>query len=58
MTRAPGWAYSYSRSYKRARREFKYHLIEEGIPRDEAEELAELYPFKITDIIETARSFN
>ena len=58
MVRAPYWALNYSQSYKRARREFKYQLIDEGIPRQEAEELAELFPFKLSDIIQTARSIN
>ena len=58
MIRAPGWAYSYSRSYKRAKREFKRHLIDQGVPLVEAEDLAELFPFKMSEIIETARSLN
>ena len=58
MVRAPYWALNYSRNYKRAKREFKYHLIDEGIPFAEAEELAELFPFKLSDIIQTARNFN
>ncbi|MFH1179327.1 MAG: hypothetical protein V1710_03105 [Candidatus Bathyarchaeota archaeon] len=56
--RAPGWALNYSLSYKRAKREFKQHLIEQGVPSVEAEELAELFPFKMSDIIQTARSIN
>ena len=58
MVRAPGWAISYSRSYKRAKKEFKRQLIEQGVPLVEAEDLAELFPFKMSDIIETARSLN
>ena len=58
MVRAPGWAYSYSRSYKRAKKEFKRQLIEQGVPLVEAEDLAELFPFKMSDLIETARSLN
>lgn len=58
MVRAPGWALDYSMSYKRAKREFKQQLIEQGISRAEAEELAELFPFKMSDIIETVRSVN
>ena len=58
MVRAPGWAYSYSRSYKRAKKEFKRQLIEQGVPLGEAEDLAELFPFKMSDLIETARSLN
>jgi hypothetical protein len=56
MIRAPAWAVNYSMSYKRARKEFKRHLIEQGVPRGEAEELADLFPFKISDFIETARN--
>jgi hypothetical protein len=58
MIRAPAWAVNYSMSYKRARREFKRHLIEQGVPRGEAEELAELFPFKMSDFIETARNIH
>jgi hypothetical protein len=58
MVKAPYWALSYSRSYKRAKRSFKYHLIDEGIPFEEAEELAELFPFKLSEIIQTAREIN
>ena len=58
MVRAPGWAYSYSRNYKRAKKEFKRQLIEQGVPLGEAEDLAELFPFKMSDLIETARSLN
>jgi hypothetical protein len=58
MVRAPGWALDYSMSYKRAKREFRKQLIEQGIPHDEAEELAELFPFKMSDFIETVRSVN
>lgn len=56
MVRVPGWALEYSMSYRRAKREFKKQLVEQGVPRAEAEELAELFPFKMSDIIETARS--
>ena len=58
IVRAPGWAIDYSLSYKRAKKLFKRHLIEQGVPSLEAEELAELFPFKMSDIIETARSIN
>ena len=58
MVRAPGWALDYSMSYKRAKRRFREQLIDEGIPVDEAYELAELFPFKMSDIIETVRSVN
>ncbi|RLI03200.1 hypothetical protein DRO31_02360 [Candidatus Bathyarchaeota archaeon] len=58
MVRAPGWALDYSMSYKRAKKEFRKQLIDEGIPYDDAEELAELFPFKMSDIIETVRSVN
>jgi hypothetical protein len=54
--RAPGWAIDYNLNYRRAKTQFKKHLMEQGIPKEEANELAKLYPFKIRDIIETARS--
>ena len=58
MVRVPGWALDYSLSYKRAKKTFKRGLIEEGAPPDEADELANLYPFKISDLIETAWRIN
>ena len=58
MIRAPGWALDYSMSYKRAKRQLKHQLIEEGVPRDEAEALAELFPFKMSDILSTMRTIN
>lgn len=58
MVRVPAWAVNYSMNYKRAKRQFKRHLIDEGVPYDEAVELAELFPFKMSDIIESARGIN
>ena len=58
IVRAPGWALNYSLSYKRAKKQFKRQLIEQGVPPREAGELAELFPFKMSDIIETARNIN
>lgn len=58
MIRAPGWALNYSLSYKRAKDQFKQQLIEHGVPQREAEDLAELFPFKMSEIIETARNIN
>ena len=58
MVRVPGYAYQWSTGYKRARSEFRRQLVADGIPPKEAKELAELYPFKIGDIIEAARIAN
>jgi hypothetical protein len=58
IIRAPGWALNYSMSYKRAKKQFKRQLIEQGVPREAAEDLAELFPFKMNDLIETARNIN
>ncbi|MBD3172584.1 hypothetical protein GF326_08935 [Candidatus Bathyarchaeota archaeon] len=58
MVRVPGWALDYSLNYKRAKKKFKQSLIDEGVPPDEADELAELYPFKMSHLIETARRIN
>ena len=56
LVRAPGWALNYSMSYKRAKRQFRRQLIEQRVPQGEAYELAECYPFKMSDIISTARN--
>ena len=58
MVRAPGWVLNYSMSYKRAKNQFKLQLIEHGVPQVEAEDLAELFPFKISDIVKMARKVN
>lgn len=56
--RAPGWAIDYSLSYQRARRQFRKHLMDQGVPPEEAFELADLYPFKMSDFWELARTRN
>jgi hypothetical protein len=56
--RAPGWILSYSNGYKRAKKEFRRQLITQGVPPEEAYELAELYPFKMSDLWDLARSRN
>jgi hypothetical protein len=58
IVRVPGWAINYSLSYRRAKGEFKQHLIQQGVPREEAQKLADLYPFKMQEIIKTARNIN
>ena len=58
MLRVPGYAIQWSTGYKRARSEFRRQLIADGIPHEEAKELAELYPFKMSDLIEAAREVN
>jgi hypothetical protein len=58
IVRVPGWAIDYSLSYKRAKNEFKRYLLEHGVPKEQAKELADLYPFKMRDLIETARTIN
>jgi len=55
MVRAPGWAIQWSRGYRRARGAFRRHLVASGIPPEEARELAEMYPFKMGDLIDAAR---
>ncbi|MBN2335532.1 hypothetical protein JXL21_08220 [Candidatus Bathyarchaeota archaeon] len=56
ISRLPVFAVQWSSGYKRARNEFRRQLIASGIPREEARELADLYPFKMADIIEAARN--
>lgn len=58
ILKTPIWAFNYSLNYKRARKEFKKQLIIQGIPKKEAEELAKLFPFKMSYIIRTARDLN
>jgi hypothetical protein len=58
MLRVPGYAIQWSSGYKRARTEFRRQLVAEGVPPEEARELAGLYPFKMGDLIEAAREAN
>ena len=58
MVRVPAWALSYSLSYRRAKKVFKHQLIDQGVPKEAAEELADLFPFKMSEFIDTARRFN
>ena len=58
MLRVPGYAIQWSRGYNRARSEFRRQLVADGIPPKEARELAELYPFRMSDLIEAAREAN
>ncbi len=58
MLRVPGYAIQWSRGYKRARSEFRRQLVADGVPPEEARELAGLYPFKMSDFIEAAREAN
>ena len=55
MVRAPGWAIQWSTGYRRARGAFRRQLMAQGVPEAEAKELAELYPFKMGDLIEAAK---
>jgi hypothetical protein len=56
IVRAPGWVIDYNLSYRRAKNQFKKHLLEQGIPKDEADELADLFPFKMRDLIDSVRN--
>ena len=58
MVKVPGYAIQWSTGYKRARSEFRRQLVADGIPPKEAKELADLYPFKMGDLIEAARIAN
>lgn len=41
----------------RAVNAFKSELISSGVPQMEADELASLYPFKFSDLMDMARTF-
>jgi len=58
MVRVPGYAIQWSSGYKRARSDFRRQLVADGISPKEARELADLYPFKMGDLIEAAREAN
>jgi len=47
------WSYYFGR--KSAVRRFRKELISSGVPRKEANELAQLYPFKLSEVWELAR---
>jgi hypothetical protein len=56
MLKAPGILVRWKLGHRRAKNTFKKELIASGISKYEAKDLAELYPFKLEDIISLARS--
>jgi len=56
LIRAPGWALNYSMSYRRAKGQFRQQLLKQGVPPEEADDLAECFPFKMSDILSTVRN--
>lgn len=55
MVKVPGWGIQWSTSYRRARGAFRRQLMAQGVPESEARELADLYPFKMSDLVEAVR---
>ena len=55
FTRVPGYLIQWRFKRGNAKYQFKKELISAGIPRNEARELANLYPFKMDDFVALAR---
>ena len=51
----PGMLIQWKLQHRKAKNEFKKTLVNSGLPPMEAEELAELYPFKLEELISLAR---
>ena len=51
----PGMMIRWKLQYRKAKTQFKMTLIDSGLPLREAEDLADLYPFKLEDLISLAR---
>lgn len=51
----PGMMIRWKLQYRKAKTQFKMTLIDSGLPAREAEDLADLYPFKLEDLISLAR---
>ena len=51
----PGMMIQWKLQHRKAKNEFKKTLVNSGLPPGEAQELAELYPFKLEDLISLAR---
>ena len=56
VLKAPVILVRWKLGHRRAKNTFRKELISSGISEHEARELAELYPFKLEDIITLARS--
>jgi hypothetical protein len=54
----PGILASYYSRRRKAVSLFRKELIESGIPPSEARELANLYPFKLSEMVDIARQFS
>ena len=50
----PGMMIRWKLRHRKAKNEFKKTLVNSGLPPVQAQELAELYPFKIEEIISLA----
>ena len=55
LGRVPGYLIQWRFKRGNAKSQFKKELISAGIPRKEARELANLYPFKMNDFVALAR---
>jgi hypothetical protein len=58
MFRFPFFVFSYYFRRRKAVGLFRKELIESGVPPLEAKKLADVYPFKLGDIIKAARNFS
>jgi hypothetical protein len=55
MAKVPGFLIQWRLQYRRAKKHFKKELIAAGLSRKEANELAEMYPFKLEKLMILAR---
>ena len=51
----PGMMIRWKLQHNKAKNQFKKTLVNSGLPPSEAQELAELYPFKLEELIILAR---
>lgn len=55
MAKVPGFLIQWRLQYRRAKNHFRKELIVAGMSKKEANELADMYPFKLEELISSAR---
>ena len=58
IIRLPGMLISYYVKRRRAVGQFRRELVAQGVPQDEAKELGNLYPFKLSEILTLTRGLS
>ena len=55
MAKVPGFLIQWKLQYRQAKNHFRKELIASGMLKEEADELANMYPFKLEEFMSLAR---